>query len=161
MNTIDLTSWSERHRHLLAVCSLSESFFVFCCSGRSPRLSLNQHSLYVGVVEKPPPLPLTGEQYGKMKVVTARVFFVIRGSLTSPFIFNNSMETAAPFNVVSHLTWSATHDVVSRVLAVTFNCEWNIPQIPVTSGFDPTTGRSAAKWAAKYHTLTPPPLTWA
>ena len=28
-------------------------------------LSLNQHSLYVGVVEKPPPPPLTGEQYGK------------------------------------------------------------------------------------------------
>ena len=29
-------------------------------------------------------------------VVTARVF------LTSPFILNNSVETAAPFNVVSH-----------------------------------------------------------
>ena len=39
----------------------------FCCSGRIPRLSLNQHSLYVRVVEKPPPPPLTGEQYGKME----------------------------------------------------------------------------------------------
>jgi hypothetical protein len=38
-----------------------------CCSGRIPRLSLIQHSLYVGVVEKPPPPPLTGEQYGKME----------------------------------------------------------------------------------------------
>ena len=28
---------------------------------------LIQHSLYVGVVEKPPPPPLTGEQYGKME----------------------------------------------------------------------------------------------
>ena len=41
--------------------------FRFCCSGRIPRLSLNQHSLYVGVVEKPPPPPLTGKQYGKME----------------------------------------------------------------------------------------------
>ena len=39
----------------------------FCCSGRIPRLSLNQHSLYVRVVEKPPPPPLTGEQYGKVE----------------------------------------------------------------------------------------------
>jgi len=39
----------------------------FCCLGRIPRLWLNQHSLYVGVVEKPPPPPLTGEQYGKME----------------------------------------------------------------------------------------------
>ena len=43
------------------------NLFWFCCSGRIPWLSLNQHSLYVGVVEKPPPPPLTGEQYGKME----------------------------------------------------------------------------------------------
>jgi len=30
-------------------------------SGRIPRMSLIQHSLYVGVVEKPPLPPLTGE----------------------------------------------------------------------------------------------------
>ena len=35
--------------------------------GENPRLSINQHSLYVGVVEKSPPPPLTGEQYGKME----------------------------------------------------------------------------------------------
>ena len=35
--------------------------------GENPRLSLNQHSLYVGVVEKSPPSPLTWEQYGKME----------------------------------------------------------------------------------------------
>ena len=40
---------------------------LFCCSGRIPRLSLIRHSLSVGVVEKPPPPPLTGEQYGKME----------------------------------------------------------------------------------------------
>ena len=40
---------------------------LFCCSGRIPRLSLNQHSLYIGVVEKLPPPPLTGEQYRKME----------------------------------------------------------------------------------------------
>ena len=32
-----------------------------------PRLSLIRHSFYVGVVEKSPPPPLTGEQYGKME----------------------------------------------------------------------------------------------
>ena len=79
----------------------------FCCSGRIPRLSLNQHSLYVGVVEKPPPPPLTGEQYGKMQPKYPEgghcgVFYVLGGVLTSPFILNNSEETAAPFNVVSH-----------------------------------------------------------
>jgi len=36
-------------------------------SGRIPRLSLIQHSLYVGVIEKAPPPPLTGKQYGKME----------------------------------------------------------------------------------------------
>ena len=44
-----------------------DSMVWFCCSGRIPRLSLNQHSLYVREVEKPPPPPLTGEQYGKME----------------------------------------------------------------------------------------------
>jgi len=37
-----------------------------------------------------------------LRVVTARVFYIIRGSLISPFIFNNSVEMAAPFKVVSH-----------------------------------------------------------
>ena len=42
-----------------------------------------QHSLYVGMVEKTPPPPLTGQQCGKMepktlRVVTARVFYVLR-----------------------------------------------------------------------------------
>jgi len=59
------------------------------------------------VVEKSPPPPLTGEQYGKMESkypegVTARVFYVLRGFLTSPFILNNLVEMAAPFNVVTH-----------------------------------------------------------
>ena len=40
---------------------------LLCFSGRIPRLSLIQHSLYVGVVEKHPPPPLTGKQYGRME----------------------------------------------------------------------------------------------
>ena len=36
-------------------------------SGIIPRVSLIQHNLYVGVVEKAPRPPLTREQYGKMK----------------------------------------------------------------------------------------------
>jgi len=41
--------------------------FVLLFGGRIPRLSLIRHSLYVGVVEKTPPPPLTGEQYGKVE----------------------------------------------------------------------------------------------
>ena len=70
-------------------------------------LSLNQPSLYVGVVEKPPPPPLTGVQYGKMEpkypegghsqsVLRPQGFFNV------PRFLNNSVQTAAPFNVVSH-----------------------------------------------------------
>ena len=40
---------------------------MFCFSGRIPRLSLIQHSLYVGVVEELLPPPLTGEQCGKIE----------------------------------------------------------------------------------------------
>ena len=85
-------------------------YWWLCCSGRIPRLSLIRHSLYVGVVEKPPPPPLAGEQYGKMEPkypeggrcqsVLCPWFF-----LTSPFMLNNSVETAAPFNVVNHPRW--------------------------------------------------------
>jgi len=48
-------------------CMAVTLLFVLC-SGRIPRLSLNQHSLYVRVVEKIPPPPLTGEQYRKMEL---------------------------------------------------------------------------------------------
>jgi len=44
-----------------------ETWLWLCCSGRIPRLSLIRHSLYVGVVEEPPPPPLTGEQYGNIE----------------------------------------------------------------------------------------------
>jgi len=82
-------------------------FGWFCCSGRIPRLSLNRHSLYFWEVEKPPPHHSQGsstERWSRntQRVVTARVFYVLRGFLTSPFILNNSVETTAPFNVVSH-----------------------------------------------------------
>ena len=62
----------------------------FCCSGRIPRLSLNQHSLYVGEVEKPPPPPLTGtERWSRntLRVVTARVFYVLGGVFNVPLYF--------------------------------------------------------------------------
>jgi len=38
---------------------------MLCSSGKIPRLSLVQH--HVGVIEKPTPPSLTGEQYGKME----------------------------------------------------------------------------------------------
>ncbi|KAK2144591.1 hypothetical protein LSH36_745g02062 [Paralvinella palmiformis] len=63
-NTLPETSVMTRSSHK---DTNDKRLVWFCCSGRIPRLSLNQHSLYVGVVEKPPPPPLTGEQYGKME----------------------------------------------------------------------------------------------
>ena len=70
-------------------------------------LSLIQHSLYVGVVENLFTHHSQGsstERWSRntLRVVTARVFYVLRESLTSPFILNNSVDTAAPFNVVIH-----------------------------------------------------------
>jgi len=46
---------------------MSTGALLACILGRISRLSLNQHSLYVGVVESSPAPPLTGEQYGKME----------------------------------------------------------------------------------------------
>ena len=85
-------------------------FGWFCCSGRIPRLSLNQHSLYIELEWLRNLLPhhsqgSSTERWSRnsLRVVTTRMVYVLRGFLTSPFILNNSVETAAPFN-----------DVVSR-----------------------------------------------
>ena len=63
--------------------------YLFCCSGK---LSLIRQSLYVGVVEKPPPPPLTGEQYGKMEPEYpedghCQSILPCQGVLASPYIF--------------------------------------------------------------------------
>ena len=85
----------------------SASAVLFCYSGLS-RLSLIRDSLYVRVVEKSPPPPRTGKQYGKMEPKypegghcqsVLRPHWVFK---RPPFILNNSVETAATFNVVSH-----------------------------------------------------------
>ena len=72
----------------------------------NPQAVLIRHSRYVGVVVGVPhhSQGSNTEIWGRnnLRVVTARVFYVLRGSLTSPFILNNSVETAAPFNLVSH-----------------------------------------------------------
>jgi len=57
---------------------------------------------------KTPPSELIGEQYGKMELkypegVTAIVYYVLRESFMSLSSFLiNSVETAAPFNLVNH-----------------------------------------------------------
>jgi len=61
---------------------------LLCFSGRIPRLSLIQHSLYVGVVEKTPPPPIKGEQYGKMELKYPE------GA--------HCQSVLCPFNMVSH-----------------------------------------------------------
>jgi hypothetical protein len=77
------------------------------------RLSLDYHTHYVGVVEITSSPPLTEGQYGKIESNYpdgGHCQSVLRPQLclTSPFIIINSVETAAPFNVVNH------HDVVSQ-----------------------------------------------
>ena len=42
------------------------------------------------------------ERWSRNTLDTARVFYVLMCFLTSPFILNNSVETAAPFNVITH-----------------------------------------------------------
>ena len=67
---------------------------LLCISWRIPGLSLIQHSLYIGVVEKSPPPPLTGEQYGKMEPKYPEggdCQSMLRPQGTSSLIFNNSM----------------------------------------------------------------------
>jgi len=60
------------------------------------------------VVEKSPPPPLTGEQYGKMELKYPEgghwqsVLRPPGGFLNVPLYLNNSVEMAAPFNVVSY-----------------------------------------------------------
>ena len=63
--------------------------------------------LFIERVFAPAPSPLTGKQYTESwsrntpRVVTARVYYVLEGSLTPPPL-NNSVDTTAPFNVVIH-----------------------------------------------------------
>jgi len=58
-----------------------------------------------------PPQGSSTERWSRntLRVLSAIVFYVIREFLTSPFVLNNSVERRQ-----SHLTWSSTHDVVSR-----------------------------------------------
>ena len=62
--------------------------FVF--RGVSPYCSLISTASMLECLRLFPPSPLTGEQYGKWsrntrKVVTARLYYILRGSLTFPF----------------------------------------------------------------------------
>ena len=89
-------------------------FVLFCCSRRNPQVVAYsaQPLCWSGWENASPTTHRGAVQYGKMdpkypegghcQSVTSS------GFLTSPFILNNSVETAAPFNVVG------THDVVSR-----------------------------------------------
>ena len=82
----------RRKKFLYKLLINKKGWFWFCCSGRIPRLSLNQHSLYVGVVEKLLPHHSQGsstERWSRntLRVVTARVFYVLKGFLTSPLYF--------------------------------------------------------------------------
>jgi hypothetical protein len=58
-------------------------------SGSNPKLSLVEQSLYGGVVDKNPPPPLVGDQYGKMETKFPGSYYCnLRGSSTFLFIFN-------------------------------------------------------------------------
>jgi len=74
---------------------------LLCFSGRIPRLWVIQHRLFVGVDEKIIPRHSQGSITERSpNTLRIPVFYVLRGSLTSSFIFNNLVETALPFNVV-------------------------------------------------------------
>jgi hypothetical protein len=65
-----------------------------CISASIPRLSLDQYSRYVGLVEKSCSAPLIGEKYGKMVPKNpegghCQTILCLRGSLTFPLILIN------------------------------------------------------------------------
>ena len=82
-----------------------------CFRGESPGCRLFSTASTLEWLRKTSPPPLTGEQYGKTEPKypqggRCQSALRPRGVFTSPFIFNNSVETAAPFNVVSHPRWA-------------------------------------------------------
>jgi len=86
---------------------------MFCCLGSILRLVLIRHSLYVGVVEKSPPAPLTGEQYRKMEPK-----YPEGGHCQSVLSLQGVFNILPLFLIIQwrrqwDLTWSATHDVVT------------------------------------------------
>ena len=87
---------------------------LFCCSGTIPRLSLIRHSLNVGVFEKPPSPLLTGEQYGKVEPKYPEGGHY-QSVLHPQWVFNIPiLFLIIQWRWQCHLTWSLTHDVVSR-----------------------------------------------
>ena len=101
---------------------------LFCCSGRIPRLSLIQHSLYVGVAEKQPP------PYHSQGSSTERWSRNTRGwSLPECFISSGFFNIPLYFLIIQwrqqhHLMWSTTHDVVSWKINLwkSFNLLYNV-----------------------------------
>jgi len=92
---------------LVFVISMYNTNIGVVVRGESPGCRLFGTASMLEWLWIPSPTTHRGAVRNTLRVVTARVFYVLMGSLTSPFILNNSVETAAPFNVVSH-------DVVSR-----------------------------------------------
>ena len=90
------------------------SSLSFCCfSGRIPRLSLIQHSLYFRLVEKSPPPLLTGERYENMEPKYpegghSQSVLRPQGVFNFPLYF-----LIIQWGRQRHLTWSSTHDVMS------------------------------------------------
>jgi len=79
----------------------------FCFSGRIPRLSLIRHSLYVNMLKwlrntSPTTHRGTARRDGAEIPWRWSLPECFTLTLTSPFIFNNSVETAVPFNVINH-----------------------------------------------------------
>ena len=92
---------------LVAAHSNATGWFGFVVRGESPGCRLISTASMLEWLRNLLPHHSQGsstERWSRntLRVVTARVFYVLRGFLTSPFILNNSVETAAPFNVVSH-----------------------------------------------------------
>jgi len=93
------------HLHLIVRESLMSCLLAF--RGVSPGCHLINTASMLVWLRLPPPPPLTGEHYGKMELKYPEgghcpSVLHPQGVFNFPHYFNNSVETAAPFNVVSH-----------------------------------------------------------
>ena len=111
-NLMDIMSWLIGTNDLLRSCtawSLTHKmvWFGFVVRGESPGCRLISTASMLEWLRNLLPnhsQESSTQRWSRntLRVVTARVFYVLGGFLTSPFILNSSVETAAPFNMVNH-----------------------------------------------------------
>ena len=97
-----ITGGSDLWSNTLLPLDQRWQMFVFAVRGDSPGCCLISTASMLEWLRKLIPPPLTGEQYGKMEPKYPKSVSRHQGVYNGPFILNIPVETAAPFNVVSH-----------------------------------------------------------